>query len=229
MIPIRRLPAPEVLTEKNAEWTADFLAKRAGEAGLRPNKRRYAHRDVFDVLAAMSHYKCFYCEQSIKPPANAEVDHHVEVAERPDLAFAWENLYLACSDCNRRKLTNKQIPTTACVDPCDPAVNPLDHLSFNDELVVTRDGSSRGAETIRKYRLDRPDLDGLRAKELKWLHKAALAIDARMIADGRKVRQPAEDELLRSFAQSDHPFSHMLRVALEGLLRASSPPPPESA
>ena len=39
----------------------------------------------------MTHGKCFYCERRLTD-SEQEVDHHVEVAERPELAFEWSNL-----------------------------------------------------------------------------------------------------------------------------------------
>lgn len=83
MIPVTRLDEPRVLAEHKEEWTRAFLEKHAEDPNARPRSERYAHREVKATLAAMSHHKCFYCEGSTKDEA-PEVDHHVEVARRPD-------------------------------------------------------------------------------------------------------------------------------------------------
>lgn len=214
MIPIQRLDEPEVLRKNKARWCAAFLERRAKSPEQKPSSSQYAHAQVVSTLEAMSHHKCFYCEQKTKE-TTCEVDHHVEVAERPDLAFEWTNLYLSCPVCNSRKQPNRSIPIADCLDPCDPAVDPSAHLDFDDELIRARAGSSRGLATIKKYKLDRDDLDLKRARQLKLLLKAIIEIKARMIAEGRKTMTERELELLRSFAQPDFPFSLMFSVYLE--------------
>ena len=106
------------------------------------------------------HGKCFYCEGEGK----MTVDHYIEVAERGDLAFAWINLYLACEGC-QAKVPNTSIPVTDCVDPCDPATNPADHLKFEDEYITFL--TPRGEQTIKKYRLKRDPLVSERRRMLQ--------------------------------------------------------------
>lgn len=213
MIPIRRLDEPEVLKKNRDRWLAAYLQQREQNPGLRPRSAQYAHDDIVSVLEAMSHYKCFYCEQSTKQ-TKCEVDHHVEVAEQPALAFDWENLYLACCDCNRHKKSHRAIPVTDCLDPCDAAVRPSDHLDFEEDEIRARDGSRKGLDTITKYKLDRVDLDGKRRKQLREFDKAVIAIQHRMIAEGRKAMTEPEKALLRRFAQPDYPFSLMFSIYL---------------
>lgn len=168
MVPLERGPSPQVLVDKVAEWTADYVARRQISPTLRPRKERYRHEQVLTELRRMSGGKCFYCERKLSE-SEEQVDHHLEVAERPELAFAWSNLYLACAECNNQKAPNTQIAVTACVDPCEPGARPAEHLAFDDERIEPCDGSSRGRDTIRKYRLDRQELDLARARVLNEL------------------------------------------------------------
>jgi 5-methylcytosine-specific restriction endonuclease McrA len=210
MIPLKRLEEPRVLSENEERWRAKYLEERAKSPKKRPPHARYAHREVVATLEAMSCHKCFYCEQSTKQ-CEKEVDHYIEVAERPELAFAWSNLYLSCAGCNR-KVPNSSIPAADCVDPCDPAALPAEHLTYDDEFIRSRNSSTRGLRTIQKYRLDRPELDLKRGRQLRLFLKAVIAIQEAMIAEGRRPMNDDEKELLRSFRQPDQPFSLMFVV-----------------
>jgi hypothetical protein len=157
MIHVQRLPEPEILKNKKDEWTKAFLGKRAKNLSHRPSSSQYAHQKIRDTLGAMSFHKCFYCEckVGVGKDGNPEVDHHIEVSEKPESAFEWNNLYLSCQDCNRGKLEHSQIPVSECLDPCDLAENPADHLTFDDEFIRSNAGSFKGMKTIQKYKLDR--------------------------------------------------------------------------
>jgi len=155
----------------------------------------------------MSHHKCFYCEQSVK--SRWQINHYIEVAECPERAHEWRNLYLSCPDCNGKKIDNRAIPVTECIDPCDPSVRPDDHLKFDRELIKAKNNSKIGDQTIRKYALGRKELDSERRGLLVNFLEAYSQIQSNMIQDNRKTMRDDELELLRSFAQPDAPFSLM--------------------
>jgi uncharacterized protein (TIGR02646 family) len=213
VIAIRRLDEPDVLARNKAQWTADYLAERAKDPKKRPRSNRYAHAEVVSALETMSHHKCFYCEQSTKQ-TEAEVDHHRGVVDKPELAFEWENLCLSCSACNKAKNALKAISVTDCLDPCDPEVRPADHLAFDKEIIRSRDGSTTGRNTIMKYRLDREELDYKRIKALKRFDDALISILQSENREGRESMTADEEETLRSFGQSEHPFSLMFSFSL---------------
>ncbi|MCY0989449.1 HNH endonuclease [Nannocystis sp. ILAH1] len=215
---LERSKEPDILTKSKPKWTTTFLDKRKKNEKIRPSSTQYGHEQITDALAAMSFHKCFYCEQYVKD--RAEVDHYIEVEERPDLAFEWSNLYLSCFDCNRRKENNIRRPTTQCIDPCDPSTSPTDHLTFDDEFI--RGSSSLGSATIQKYLLSRDDLDHKRLKTLKCFYQAVIAIEQSMNVAHRSSMNSAELEFLRSFAAPERPFSLMFHVLLKrtGYMRA---------
>ena len=216
MIRLTRFAAePRILAEKKVEWLAAFRLALAKDPKKHPQSSQYAHKEVVDALERMSFHKCFYCEQSIKE-SGREVDHFIEVAEEPDGAFVWKNLYLSCEKCND-KLPNRTVPVGDCLDPCDPAVEPRMHLTFEKEVIRPRNGSEKGRETIRKYKLDRAELDLKRARMLQRLTDSVIGILRKMNADGRSAMTSDEDEVLQSFCQPEHPFSLMFTVQLEGL------------
>lgn len=215
MVPLVRGPTPRPLAEHGDRWTETYVAERAANPSKRPHPERYGHSEVRVELRRMSLGKCFYCERKLTE-GEQEVDHHIEVAERPDLAFAWENLYLSCEACNR-KAPNTQIPVASCVDPCAPSASPKEHLTFHRECIQPRANSSHGRKTIEKYRLHRDELDLARARALNEFHEAFEAVLLRMNASGRKDPSVEERELLRDFADPARPFSLMMATYLKRL------------
>jgi len=212
VISITRLPEPAKLIEKKEQWLATYLKKRETKPGSRPDSRQYGHPKIRNDLRAMSADKCFYCEHKLAESED-QVDHYIEVAEKPELAFDWDNLYLSCHACNSKKLPNTTIPVSDCLNPCDPSENPADHLAFEGEYIVSRVGSSKGSATIQKYRLSRPGLDQLRGRELRLFTELVLELRERQRRDGKPPTQ-SEKEQLASFKEPQHPYSLMFSMYL---------------
>ena len=209
MIHIERFPEPDVLRQNKERWLQSFLERRAEKPGTRPPSGQYGHAEIRRTLAAMSYHKCFYCETRLDAD-NEEIDHYVEVAEEPQLAFDWENLYLSCRGCNRHKLDNSTIPVVDCVDPCGDE-DPAAHLAFEDEIITARGGSPRGFKTIQKYSLDRQELNYARVKALQLFGKTLRRLHERR---GSRPLTDDEKEIIHRFEQPDHPFSLMFHVYL---------------
>jgi len=202
VIRITREREPAILTEKSSEWLTKFLA--SGKP--RPESKQYAHADVRDTLHAMSHGKCFYCES--KGPLS--VDHYIEVSEDKDLAFTWSNLYLACKPC-QGKATNLTIPASTCVDPCDAACEPEEHLEFVDEEV--RYKTIRGNETIKKYRLGAGAAE--RRRVLRKIDKAIRELTANK--GWKDLDDPEKAGLWRAFAHDTAEYAMMARAFFRAL------------
>lgn len=213
---LRRLSCPEILTSKAEEWTRRYREKRAQNGKLRPESRQYAHPEIVDTLASMSHKKCFYCEHLLDED-EFTVDHHVEVTEEPDKAFAWENLYLCCRGC-QSKLTEAKVPRAECLDPCDPVLDPAEHLTFENEIILPRHDSQRGRQTISKYKLRRGDLELRRSRRLNLFKDTLIGIQRLQLEQGRKQLNDDERTLLQRFAAPEAPFSLMFRDLLRPLL-----------
>jgi len=201
VIHIKRSLEPECLAENGDRWLASFLDGSAS----RPNSRQYGHADIRDALHAMSFNKCFYCEQKLGEH-EAQVEHFVEVSERPELAFVWTNLYLSCSGCNQAK-RKREPDISECLDPCDDSHDPIDHLTFDDEFVHSRSGSARGQKTIQKYSLNRDDLVLRRVRSLHYFERLL-----RILYQRDQALTSSDREKIASFAQRDHEFSLMFRV-----------------
>jgi uncharacterized protein (TIGR02646 family) len=206
---LKRLPEPEILSQKKQEWTRSFVSSGKN----RPDNSKYAHKSIQESLNAMSFHKCFYCERTLKG-APKEIDHYMEVAEVPEAAFEWENLYLACYECNG-KFSNKVIPNTETLNPCvDSDEEIMRHLTFEDEIIKPYNNSAKGAETIRKYKLGSESLDYLRMKYSQSFNKQLEKIKESCHKENNRDMNEEELESLRRFQQLDHPFSLMFKIIL---------------
>jgi uncharacterized protein (TIGR02646 family) len=150
-----------------------------------PNRTYYNRSEVKTVLTRMHHSKCCYCEQSLRTRAYLHVEHFRPKSgvrqrlkqprdEFPGyywLAYRWDNLLLACHDCNSRfKRTlfplknprsrarshrddiNKERPSL--IDPAGE--DPRAHIRYDED--APKAITARGAITIRALGLRRVNL-----------------------------------------------------------------------
>ncbi len=209
MIAIERREEPDILKKNKSRWLEVFLDK-----GLqRPPSSQYAHKDIKDALSAISFKKCFFCESKVGvgEDEKPEIDHYIGLAENRKLAFAWTNLYLSCFSCNRGKIKSK-IPVSDCLDPCNPGVDPADHLTFEKEYIRPKNRSRKGLKTIQKYKLDRDGLDHRRVKQLHDFERRLRQIGERQIRDGGRELTTDEKERISYFKSPENAFSLMFSI-----------------
>lgn len=220
MVPLTRGDEPEVLRLHAMVWTDELIEARRSDPSARPQTRRYGHPTVREALRAMSRRKCFYCESAVAAGQGEEVDHHIESSLQPELAYAWTNLYLSCHGCNNGKPTHDVISVRGCVDPCDASQDPSAHLMFDKGLITEVPGSIRGATTVRKYRLDRPDLDLARLKLLNRLKDEFTDIVAERARAPATTLSEAHRRRLLVFANPSRPFAAMMKAEVQRILDA---------
>ena len=63
--------------------------------------KRYDGEDVKKQLLADQHDKCYLCERN--RDTDFEIEHHKSEHNYPDLVQDWDNLYMGCGYCNRKK------------------------------------------------------------------------------------------------------------------------------
>ena len=142
------------------------------------DRTRYRSDDVVQALLLMQHQKCCYCEMFISDSGSGkQVEHFRPKSVFKELEYDWNNLLLACADCNGAKSDMFPISWNGeplLVDPADPALDPEDHIEFVVKeqttaqpsnsvaielplgLAVARNSSPLGQETIRVLQLWRP-------------------------------------------------------------------------
>lgn len=215
---IDRLPKPKILEEKEAEWQKKYEEKLAVNPHVRPDSSKYAHSEITRTLNDMSYGKCFYCETKLSSDIQ-EVDHFVEVAVDHSKAYDWENLNLACSNCNN-KIDHNTIPVDIVLNPCtDSDEEILRHITFVDEVICAVDASKKGLKTIKKYKLKTDLLNMKRGKWLRNLMKDVINIDKKMREEGRTTPSEEERIIIRNYMSPDQPYSLMCEVFIKKNLR----------
>ncbi len=210
MIHIERLLEPEILVKNKTEWTEKFIKSEK----KRPSNSQYGHPKIRETLYCMSFQKCFYCEKDLKGDSK-EIDHYIEVAERKDLAFEWNNLYLSCKLCNGKKIANKSIANSSTLNPCEHTDEEIiKHITFDDENITTVSDSEIGRKTIQKYDLNSIEQNYNRRKEHRIFAKYYIKTIEKMIVEDRKEFDKNELEFLNSFKSKDKPYSLMFKVLL---------------
>lgn len=108
MMACTRGPAPGALQEGAARWTAAWLQRRNVQRGAEfawPKVRKVPLNFILHQhLAAMTRDHCAYCDgYPFGEMAVSTIDHFQPKSTFPELAFAWENLFLACGHCQSRQ------------------------------------------------------------------------------------------------------------------------------
>lgn len=211
---IDRLPKPKILATKEAEWQRKYNQRLTKEPHSRPDSTKYAHSDIRDTLRAMSFKKCFYCESLLSGEAS-EVDHFIEVAIDHNKAFDWNNLYLACGNCND-KLNHLVVPVDVVLDPCSHSDSEIQSdISYNDEQIFAVNASERGLKTIKKFKLNSDVMDLKRGRWLRKLANEIIEIHNTMFSEGRKAMNPTERNTILHYLSPDQPYSLMCEVYLK--------------
>ena len=201
---------PEYLTEHKDKWLEAFLTNNKP----RPDSKKYAHPKIVDALWSASNGKCFYCECSLCGNSK-EVDHFIEVAERKDLAFDWNNLNLSCDQCNNKR-PNKDIPVDKVLDPCKDSDEEIQRcITFDNEIMYENNDSEKGRLTIQKFNLNSQLQQLRRAKFLNRIKDAVLYFCK---SNGLKSLSDNEKEQLRSLAYRTRQYSYMVEVYLKNQL-----------
>jgi uncharacterized protein (TIGR02646 family) len=125
-------------------------------------------RKLREMVGRMN--RCMYCEDS----EGVDVDHFWPKAQFPLRTFAWENLLLACSNCNSTykrnsfPLSTKGVPLL--IDPTSES--PTRHLDYSPSTGQLHGRTAKGHSTIAELSLNRPSLTTAR----RTLTQAAIAL-----------------------------------------------------
>ena len=240
----RTYPAPDILTRLGTRQTERDCAafeKTPEEYGSRerrfPNRDYYSNPEVKGTLLEMHNHKCCYCEMKLYTAAYLHVEHfrpkgavrqsRIEDDEFPGyfwLAYSWENLLLACFDCNTRykgtlfPLENRAqrarsrehdltMERELFVNPAEE--DPREHIRFEDDLPVAL--TERGGHTIEGLGLRRSELFEQRLHVLKLVK---LINDMIMIIDAAD-----RDKALRFLEKAVKPDAEFSSMVMDYLVR----------
>jgi len=140
--------APALLRDRQASWTSEFLA----DPDNSTKRYRYRHHEIKATLLAETFSKCIYCESKVGHNTPGDVEHKVPTSEDQTLHFSWDNLTVACTECNRRK--NDYFDAgTPFLDPYSDDVEGM--LLHNGPIVNWVPGNVRAEVAVNILELNR--------------------------------------------------------------------------
>ena len=243
MIRIRKpTQAPTVLatdgdteTQNNCRaYLANQRAYKKGTAKFKFDSSIYGHPTVKEELKDAQHKKCAFCESFIMHVQPGDVEHFRPKAaiglakgrvRRPGyywLAYDWDNLLLACEECNRRHKRNAfpllkgsrrarshldNIATELPFFIHPGAENPETEIAFREHVPYPRNNSVRGRRTINALGLKRKELMSFREEHIRTLK---VLRDALVALPPGTQREKVKAHLARA-QQDEQQFSAMAR------------------
>ena len=143
---LQKVSAPKVLKDNQEAWLKAYM-----EDNRDTNKYRYRHPDIKAALTEETGFKCIYCESKIGHNTPGDVEHMTPSSKEPAKHFEWNNITIACTECNRRK-NNYNDPALPFLNPyIDNVESMLVHLG---PIVSWKAGNSRAEASVRKLELN---------------------------------------------------------------------------
>jgi hypothetical protein len=202
---------PPLLALNKAGWTTAFLADWAAGNKTAASRYRYREPEIKQSLEQETHNKCAYCETYFVG-APSEIDHISPTSVNPPLNFEWNNLTLACKDCNTPKNAYEQ-PEAPFLNPYQDEVE--DFLFHAGPLVLPREPTAPGTEmTVRVLGLNNPKTRSrLMSAKVDRLERARLTVKLHHM-EANAVLKAAYLKELKTMASLSAPFSAMVREYL---------------
>ena len=205
-------------------------------ASLEAEKKKasgtYRTEEVIQRLRRDFNDKCYICEMGHLQ--NPEIEHrlpHHNGMDR-DREFDWDNLFWACSDCNKAK--NKQKYEAGIIDCCKTDPEQILTMRFEDGSVTTHvsvetnDDIIRNTETLLNevFNKDSKGMRNIRSQERYRLLLTELNTFYRLLQDYERPEhspntEVALEEILNkrsSFAQLKRDYIRMHKETYPGLL-----------
>ncbi len=128
---IQRSPCPDLLEQKQEQWTISWVAHYRWRCGVsiepkkpqKPSDNHWLHDDIRLLLIQDFHNNCGYCGEVLPTPqgkvaSKGDVDHFLPKAIYPEHVYQWENYIWSCKPCNQLK---KEFYSTKfpLLHPCD--------------------------------------------------------------------------------------------------------------
>lgn len=158
---LEKLSKPSILVEKGDEWTREYLEAKSGDK--RPPSR-WRHHQIKDSVSKETSDRCAYCDSEMKSVHFGHIEHIVPRSAVPEKVVEWENLTLACEQCNNAK-SDYYSQVAPIINPY--LDEPSEHLIFLGDMVVARPTSDRGIVTVQKLGLLRKDLTESRKSRIQ--------------------------------------------------------------
>jgi uncharacterized protein (TIGR02646 family) len=212
MIHVSRAAKPAILIQKEQDWR-NALHRVSTPKAKENAISKYRHKEIRAALETMFHGKCAYCESKIGHVSDAHIEHYRPKSRFPDRTFDWDNLLLACGQCNSARYKGEKFPDVhergPFINPCEDA--PEDHFTFQydpkTKLANVYGKTDRGKTTEELLGLNREALREYRSRQITRL--AFIVLKAHS--------DPTARELLDAACRDDAEYAAFARALEEAL------------
>lgn len=139
---LRKLISPDIIIDRGAELTEEFLQNNGRTSPWR-------NVEIKDALIKETSSKCAYCESEMLAVSFGEIEHIRPKSKYPHLVLDWGNLTLVCSKCNNEK-RDKYFEELSFVNPYEDDV--AEHIFAGGAYLYS--STERGEITIREIKLN---------------------------------------------------------------------------
>ena len=169
---LEKSPKPQILIDNAEDWTKQYCA--ALSAGMKPSDdlaTKYKCPEIKQALAEETFGKCVYCESKIQHISYGDIEHILPKNKdaRPDLYVEWNNLTLACAQCNRSGKGTYYNPNLLLINPYQD--QPESHLQDIGPLILPMINSERAQITEKILKLNRPSLVERRTERIMYIER----------------------------------------------------------
>jgi uncharacterized protein (TIGR02646 family) len=201
---VPKLTPPNILIESKINWDIAVTANPTDH-----NKNKYRHTDIKQRLLEETNSKCVYCESKIGHNCPGDIEHKVPKSKRIDLIFNWDNLTIACTECNRRKREYYD-PNCMFLDPNnDDVESRIQHVG---PLIFNKPGDVGSELTVRMLEIDKIEArKALIARKIELLEHIKNLIERIVREKNQILKQFLMSELLESCSVSSE-FSGMVKT-----------------
>lgn len=172
MIKLQKLSEPHILSINKEEWKKELMKLISSWANIPDSKyKKYNQPEVKDSIKKECFSKCMYCESKVEHITDLHIEHIKPKAKDkfPELTFEYENLWLACPECNMNK--------SDIFDTTLPFINP--YIEEPDEffyacwpMIFPKTWNRRAKLTELIIKINRTELVAKRIERintLRWL------------------------------------------------------------
>lgn len=202
-----KLSIPEILEKNHENWLTEYLEDKSNAT----KRYRYRAPEIKQRLKEETGYKCVYCESSIGHNTPGDIEHKIPTSKNDKLHFIWENLTIACSECNRRK-NDYYNEGTEFLDPyTDDVENLIEH---HGPLVLWKSGQRRAEISIRILKLNDYSRSNLIIRKIQTIDDFNHLLE-RYLSEQESVLKKILGRRIKERIDRKNEYSGMLKTLLD--------------
>lgn len=204
---IEKLAIPEVLLANHDEWIAEYVADKANAT----KKYRYRHPEIKTALKEETGWKCVYCESKIGHNTPGDIEHKIPSSKVEHLHFVWDNLTVACTECNRRKNDYYEDGE----EFLDPYNEDVEHaIQHYGPVLGWNNGNERAEITVKTLELDTAIRFSLISRKIEKIEELNNVIERYVKEESAAIKSLMKQKIRRMLDMKAE-YSGMIKAIIE--------------